>query len=199
MHWKLRIFLPLLLGMALLTVAIPLGENAHAASSVAARPHRSVVLGAVAIPLGSNTQVASSAAAHPQAPSCCGPSGYYYAVNCCTSQVYSDVDMISCLGPATCSINYTFSFSASWTANVGISASAVQASVGFSLSYSWSITPGCSITPPYGVSQTLDFQEVYFRQYFDVYWHSYYNGSNTYSGSGWAQTHSFWQCVWWNN
>ncbi len=139
--------------------------------------------------------VAHAATLSPKTP-LPGPSGYYYAVNCCTSNLYTTVDSIHILGPASGHIDSTYSFSASWSANVGISYQAVQATVGFSLSYTWSINPGCSLQPPNGRWAWLDFQEVYFVQYFDVYWHSYYTGKNTYAGGGSAQTHNFWQCIW---
>ncbi|HEY6408875.1 MAG TPA: hypothetical protein VIY29_15545, partial [Ktedonobacteraceae bacterium] len=127
MNWKVRGVCAVFILFALFGFVVPTGGVAHAATRSAAAPAN--LLSA-------------------EIPACRGPCGYYYAVNCCTSNLYIDVDKIHILGPASGHIDSNFSFSASWSANVGIGWQAVQSTVGFSLSYTWSINPGCSLQPP---------------------------------------------------
>lgn len=125
--------------------------------------------------------------------------GYQYGVKCCTSNSYVDMADTTSTGPTQAEAEGSFNVSSSWSADVGVSVSIVNATVGFDATQSVTRGGACYYTPPRGVSGTVEIDAVYYVVYFNVYWHDSVTGRNSYQGDGNAQQFSYFQCYSWNN
>lgn len=140
----------------------------------------------------------TASASHAASPSVCincGPSGYYYLANIFNGGTENDTEESMILGPGTsASITKSWSVSTSWGANVGVSGNTVSAGLNFTVGVSWGVSETCSGTNTTSYDRYLEWETIYIDWYYDVYWHSNYNGSNTYEGSGWAKQFSTNRC-----
>lgn len=86
-------------------------------------------------------------------------------------------------GPATATMTIKESISATWSSNTGISASTVSASLGFSVTKSFTVSDSYKVSVPKGKTYTIVARPIYMAYNFDV-WYSPLIGKDYKAGTG---------------
>ncbi|MCL4441714.1 MAG: hypothetical protein M1609_14320 [Firmicutes bacterium] len=86
-------------------------------------------------------------------------------------------------GPCTATMTVSSDVSATWSANVGVSAEVVSAGVGFTVTNRYGVSDSYGVSVPSGQTYEIIAHPVYDNKSYDVMWHPYI-GWESYAGSG---------------
>ncbi len=112
--------------------------------------------------------------------------GYYYITNVTNNGNTCGLSKLRDSyypGPCSATMTVTSSVAATWSANVGVTASVVSAGVGFSVTSSFEVSDSYGISVPAGKTYEIIAHPVYTNKGFKVMWHPYI-GYESVAGSG---------------
>ena len=114
--------------------------------------------------------------------------GYYYLTNVSVDGEEDVLEISVDIAPGVdTTITKSWTATNSWGANISIAKSIVTAGLNFDVTASTSWTVSCHADNTSSYYKTLYFDSVFSNYTFNIYYHSYITGKNTYEGAGWAE------------